>query len=87
VKKNLFGEGPDGLGGVYGALKSKVGYKSFAVFMALALAVLGWVMLHESRISKAETTLGTLCKDVDMLKTQQDRNTQKILDAIGRLDR
>ena len=82
MKTNLYGEGPEGDGGVYGALKRKVGFKAFAVFMGVALLVLGWVMLHESRISKAETTLSTICKDVDSLKTQNTESTKQILTAI-----
>ena len=87
LRDSLYGKGPEGTGGVYGALKSKVGFKAFSVFMGIALLVLGWVMLHESRISKAETTLSTICKDVDALKTQNTESTKKILHAIDELKR
>jgi hypothetical protein len=85
VREHLYGDGPEGTGGVYGALKTKVGFKAFSVFMGIALLVLGWVMLHENRISKVETMISSLCREVDALKTQNTESTKKILHAIDGL--
>ena len=85
MKENLYGKGPEGGGGVYGVLRTKVSWKAFGVLFTVAIMMVGWVMLHESRISKAETILSTICKDVDALKVQNFQSTQKILNAIEEL--
>lgn len=87
MKRNLYGEGPEGEKGVYGALKMKVSYKVFSVLFAVAMAIIGWSMAHESRISKTESMVNVLCEDVKGLKTQGEKSTKAILDAIKDIKR
>jgi len=96
MNENMYGKGPEGNSGVYGALKKRV---TFKVFFWVILGLLGGVgtfssviLLHESRISKNESAVQTLCSDVSAIKEQQKRlttaqtaGTREILEAIESL--
>ncbi len=96
MEENLYGEGPEGDKGVYGALKKKVGYKVMTLLLSAVLAVIsffaGFGINHESRISKTEVmietntkSLGIVCNDVERMKRQSTADVKSILDAISEL--
>jgi len=98
LENNLYGEGPEGEGGVYGALKKKVSYKVLTLLLSAVVGVIGFFagfgINHESRLSKTETHVETntgvikgLCIDVTDIKVQGAISTRKILEAIERLDK
>ena len=98
MKENLYGKGPEGDGGIYGALKKRVTYKAFFWVILVLLGGIGTfssaILLHESRISKNESAVQTLCTDVSAIKLEQKllsqaqkTGTKEILEAIEGLKR
>jgi hypothetical protein len=96
LQKDLHGEGPEGEGGVYGALSKKVSYKALTLLLGFVLTGLsffaGFGINHESRLSKTEViletntkVLTTVCNDVESMKKQSQTDMRTILDAINEL--
>lgn len=93
---DLYGEGPDGDGGVYGVLKKKVSWRALIFLMSPLLGVIGYfigfAMIHESRLTKAETIIQRNTeiiyrseRDINMIREENRQIGEKILKAIQQL--
>lgn len=89
LSENLYGDGPEGSGGVYGALKRKVGFKTLAIVLGMVLGAIsffaGLGINHESRISKTETTVDRNTGIIKELQASRHMEHQEILSAIRAL--
>jgi len=96
LKKDVYGDGPEGGTSVYGALKKKVSYKVLTLLLSAVLGVIGFFagfgINHERRLTKTETTVDRYvevikksCADIDMLKVDRHEDLQQILTAIHEL--
>lgn len=91
LRKNLYGEGPEGDKGVYGAMKKKVGYGTLLVVLSIVCGAVaffaGLGINHESRISKSEATIERNTGIIKEIKKEAKEERAEILSAIRELKR
>ena len=91
IEKNIYGEGPEGEKGVYGALASKFSkWEGRAFFGLIAAVLLSLIMLlvgHEGRIAKNETNVAAALAAIDKTSKSIDEGQTAILKAIHKLSK
>ena len=93
---NLYGDGPEGIGGVYGDLKKKVSYSIFWVLMTFLSGYIGssvtFAIMHENRLSRVETIVDVnresvtkVSKQVEDSHVLRDKQFAEILMQLQRI--
>jgi hypothetical protein len=86
LSDNLYGDGPEGNGGVYGTLKRKVSYSVFYILVMLWVGAMSSIVtfgiLHEQRLSKTETIVEINTRTIQNMAVSMDKSQEMLGEVI-----
>lgn len=89
VRDAVFGKGPDGKDGVYGALSKKFSKWEGRIFLGVIamgfLTLIGFTIAHEGKIARNEVMINAMIETVQIVKGTLEENQEKMIKMLHKM--